>query len=88
MTASMYRSRPWEVSICTCDDGDQAPAVDAGGDLLGRGGAGEARGTLAVEPPHQAADSDDTVLMYYGTRRLVATECQYLNTTHNNWRKR
>jgi len=66
MTVSMYSEQAREVSICTCDDGDQAAAVDAGGDLLGRGGAGEARGPLAVEPPHQAAVSDDTVLMFVG----------------------
>jgi hypothetical protein len=36
-------------------------AVDAGGDLLSRRGAGEARGPFAVEPPHQAADSDGSV---------------------------
>ena len=51
--------------VLTGDDGDQAAAVDAGGDLLGRGGAGEARGPFAVEPPHQAADSDGT--LHYGT---------------------
>ena len=66
MTVSMYSEQAREVSICTCDDGDQAAAVDAGGDLLGRGGAGEARGPLAVEPPHQAEVSDDTVLMFVG----------------------
>jgi hypothetical protein len=46
-----------EVSICTCDDGDQKVAVDAGGDLLGRGGAREAGGSFAVEPPHHEEDS-------------------------------
>jgi len=51
--------------VLTGDDGDQAAAIDAGSDLLGRGGAGEARGPFAVEPPHQAADSDGT--LHYGT---------------------
>jgi len=33
-------------------------AVDAGSDLLSRGGAGEARGPFAVEPPHHAHAAD------------------------------
>ena len=37
----------------TCDDGDQSPGIDPGGDLLGGGGAGEAGGPFAVEPPHR-----------------------------------
>jgi len=53
----------WQRSVFlgTCDDGDQTMAVDAGGDLLSRRGAREARGPFAVEPPHQAADPDGSV---------------------------
>jgi len=63
----------------TCDDGDQAVAIDAGGDLLRGGGAGEARASFAgEEQPHQSADlNGDTMTCLMGLAETALWTCGY-----------
>jgi hypothetical protein len=61
-------------------------AIDAGGDLLSRGGAGEARGPFAVEPPHHPDSGNRFGRRPAPWRAVLATGCQtndrYMHCQH------